>query len=240
MSETLYDLLIKHQGLESATSIGDDELDALRQKAIQTVSSDESFLFLSGLLHRFQKIPVFSVDQNLGEPLGWTYYDTVSSELLSECLKAQIDILCVATFDNEFLLNSSTRVHAIRFGFFSQEVEILKTRLLGFHGITLHVDNLDLYQMQYVVEVCRDYKLSCILVVSTTKSLQIALETDCPYIAIWGYGSDVTSKTFSSSFALEAVRKFPKNCYPFLFAPILQTAQLNALKTAGYRAVFSG
>lgn len=235
MSATsLYSLMIKQHKLDKQ-NFDVDELPALREAALATIQMEESSLYLGNQLHKPEVVPVLSLDADLAKPFGWSTIDK-NFNVTTECLQARRDLICVATFEQIYPIVRSGRVLAVQFGFFTHESDVLQSRICGFDAITIHADVLDLFEMQYVVEVCRDYRMSCVLVVSNRVSLETALQTDCPYIAIWAYHPETFA--FDGAFASESVNRFPKTCTPILFAPALQQLQLQAMHKQNYKLIF--
>lgn len=231
---SLYSLMIKQHKLDKQ-NFDIDEFPALREAAQNTIQMEESSLFLGNHLHKLEVVPVLSLSAEFAKPFGWS---TIGGDfnVTTECLQAKRDLICVATFEEIYPIVRSGRVLAIQFGFFTHESDVLQSRICGFDAITIHADVLDLFEMQYIVEVCRDYRMSCILVVSNRNSLENALQTDCPYIAIWAYLSE--SFAFDNTFASDSVNRFPSACTPILFAPSLQQLQLQAMHKQGYKLIF--
>ena len=76
---------------------------------------------------------------------------------------------------------------AIRTGFFQDEYEIYHSILMGFQGLSIYVLGLDVYQVQYLTEIAREYSFSLFFIVHNKDELNIVLQTDAPYIVFSSY-----------------------------------------------------
>ena len=71
---------------------------------------------------------------------------------------------------------------AIRTGFYQDEFDIYQSILMGFQGLTIYVSGLDVFQLQYLTEVARDYSFSLFFVLHNKQELNLILQTDAPYL----------------------------------------------------------
>lgn len=136
-----------------------------------------------------------------------------------------------------FLKNLSSSVLLFRYGFLSNEYDVYETVLQGYRGVTVFASDHEIYTLQLITEVCRDMKLSCVLVAHDNESLGRVLETDCPYIGIWGYEDE--EPRLKWKMLLELVPQIPKTCLALAMCPDLSVAQKMQLQSLGLRAHFS-
>ncbi len=104
------------------------------------------------------------------------------------------DIYCLFTSPlnenwQEILFYKSDSSFIFRTGFYSQEYDIYDSILKGFDGLFIYCDKQDVYQIQLLTEIARDYNFTLIFLAQDKKQLNTILETDAPYIAISGINS---------------------------------------------------
>lgn len=124
----------------------------------------------------------------------------------------------------------------VRSGFLSSEFDVLESAAFGFHGVTLHARHLDHFQIQYLTELCRDYKMSAVVIADSEATLGRVLETDAPYLGVWGYGARDLMRDFSVFDKLSC--RLPSTCVPFAFYPNVADSDRELLRVLGFRAVF--
>jgi hypothetical protein len=124
----------------------------------------------------------------------------------------------------------------VRSGFLSSEFDVLESAAFGFHGVTIHARHLDHFQIQYLTELCRDFKMSAVVVVDSEATLARVLETDAPYLGAWGYTARDLTRDFSIFDRLS--RKFPSTCVSFAFYPNVTDSDRQLMQGLGFRAVF--
>jgi hypothetical protein len=117
----------------------------------------------------------------------------------------------------EFLNGLSSTQICLRTGFLSTEFDVLETVALGFQGLCVHARVLDVYEIQLLTEICRDYRITLVAIADSQEALARVLESDCPYAGLWGYDS----KSFAPSFSLvsKLSSKVPSTCYRMAFLP---------------------
>lgn len=119
----------------------------------------------------------------------------------------------------------------IRTGFFESEADIYETVLAGYRAVTIFARRLDVHQLQLCTEICRDMKVSCILVADSPESFDRVLETDCPYVGLWGFAAK--EPTLQVSLFSQCAPNTPKNCISVGIAPDLTTGQIGDIKNVG-------
>ncbi len=121
---------------------------------------------------------------------------------------------------------------AIRTGFYRDEFEIYQSILMGFQGLTIYVAGLDLFQIQYLTEIARDYLFSLFFVVHNKEELNLVLQTDAPYIVFSAY----KSKNFSihTSIFYNLSQFVPKTANLFALAPREVLKNIKNFENLGY------
>jgi hypothetical protein len=106
------------------------------------------------------------------------------------------------------LLRKSVLDFYIRAGFYQSEWDIYETVMLGFDGLLMYASGLDVFQMQYLTEIARDYQLSLFFILHSKEELKQALETDAPYFVL----SAFSPKNFSydPAFLVKTIPHIPK------------------------------
>lgn len=117
---------------------------------------------------------------------------------------------------HQMILHKPANCQVFRSGFLSSEAEILESALLGFDGIVWHISNKDHFQIQYGIEIGRDLKMNIIPVAKNDHELDLLLQTDAPYIGIWGLESD--EQKFNLPWLQKMSVKIPSNCIKFVVA----------------------
>lgn len=130
----------------------------------------------------------------------------------------------------------SQNAFVMRYGFFESELDIIESALLGYRGIVFFALRLDVYLLQYLTELCRDFKMSCVLVAESEESLDRILQTDCPYIGLWGRNPGDWQLRWDIFESLAS--RIPSNCYSFAFAPQLTAVQKQRLADLKFCGVF--
>ncbi|MES2613843.1 MAG: hypothetical protein V4591_00340 [Bdellovibrionota bacterium] len=121
---------------------------------------------------------------------------------------------------------------AIRTGFYRNEFDIYQSILFGFQGLTIFVSGLDVFQIQYLTEVAREYAFSLFFVVHDKKELNLVLETDAPYIVFSAFEKKNFSK--NTSFLYNLSQFVPKSANLFALAPWEVTKDKKILQELGF------
>jgi hypothetical protein len=122
----------------------------------------------------------------------------------------------------------------IRCGFLTQASDILWAADLGFSGIQIHAQGLDLFELQLAIELARDCRLSPVVSVSSFAELELVLQTDAPHIALCHLSS--TGKGSTTHFMSEGLSRIPKNCSRLVIATALPASEIRALGKSGLDA----
>ena len=72
----------------------------------------------------------------------------------------------------------------IRFSFFGSEVGLFETAKSGFLGYSAQTENLDFFQLQYLLELSRDLRLIFFPAINSVASLKVFLETDGKHLLL--------------------------------------------------------
>ncbi len=188
-------------------------------------------------------VPEFVFDSDFRAPLGR------SEKSKMECPSAGASALFLPPEEGLFSLGGDSvplwvdflsqippEVLCLRTGFLSTEFDVLETAALGFHGLCVHARVLDLYEIQLFTEICRDFSMTLIAIADSASTVERILESDCPYVGLWGY--DV--ETFSPQFSLlsKLVPKIPSTCHRVVFLPSTQQVPLDVLRSMSVGACF--
>lgn len=117
----------------------------------------------------------------------------------------------------EFLESLPASSICIRTGFLTTEFDVLETAALGFHGLCVHARMLDVYEIQLLTEICRDFRMTLVAIADSPQAVARVLESDCPYIGLWGYDSQTFEPLLGSLSRLTP--KIPSSCYRVAFLP---------------------
>jgi hypothetical protein len=115
----------------------------------------------------------------------------------------------------EFLSVVPSDMPCIRTGFLSTEFDVWESIALGFNGLCIHARHLDLFEIQFFTEICRDFKMSLVAIAESRETLSRIIESDCPYVGLWGYNVN----TFAPDFAAlsKMASKVPSTCLKVAF-----------------------
>jgi hypothetical protein len=127
----------------------------------------------------------------------------------------------------EFLAAVPSKIPCIRTGFLSTEFDVWESIALGFNGLCVHARVLDLYEIQLLTEICRDYKTSLIAIADSRETLARVLESDCPYVGLWGYNPNTFAPDFSG--LSKMAPKVPSTCQKIAFLPGADAAEMQLL-----------
>ncbi len=127
-----------------------------------------------------------------------------------------------------FLASMPPKALCLRTGFLSTEFDVLESIALGFGGVCIHARLLDVYEIQLLTEICRDFKMTMVAVADSAATLGRILESDCPYVGLWGYDAH----SFTPDFGLisKLAPKIPGTCYRVAFLPSQPEPQWDVLK----------
>jgi hypothetical protein len=117
-------------------------------------------------------------------------FQTTQEEKFIQNLSDSFLAILTSTLSNswqDIISRLSDHQFAIRTGFYQDEFEIYNTLLMGFHGMTIYIDGLDIFQIQYLTEIARDYFVTLFFVVHDKYELNLVLETDAPNIVFSTY-----------------------------------------------------
>ena len=137
------------------------------------------------------------------------------------CEKWKESLACKG--DNDFLIRS---------GFYQDEIDIYESILLGFDGLTLYVSGLDIFQIQYLTEVARDYYFSVFFVIHTKAELDIVLKTDAPYFIFSCY--EKKNFNIDMSFLYKTSQFVPKSASLFAMVPEEVLKNKSTFKDLGF------
>lgn len=143
--------------------------------------------------------------------------------------------------EESFLQSYATAIAAgnsflFRTGFLSSEFEIYESLLLGFRGISMHATTLDEFQIQFLTEVCRDFKMCLIWLVEDKEVLNRVLKTDAPYLAIFLAPDEKGERNLTVLRALAP--KIPNSCPKIAFLPGARPNEMKYAYASGFTCVF--
>jgi hypothetical protein len=125
----------------------------------------------------------------------------------------------------------------LRFGFFTQQADILMSADLGFAGIFIYADHLDVFELQLLVELARDCRLVPVVMAADFEQLEVSLQTDAAHLALCCLrGSDFES---ALRFVQEAVPRIPHNCTKLLVSGAITESEAIYFHRLGVQGVFS-
>ena len=123
------------------------------------------------------------------------------------------------------------QVFLLRNGFFQSEFDVLESAALGYDGICIHAQGLDHYEIQYLTELCRDFRLSLVVWVDSEETVDTALQTDAPYLGINAmHAEDFSDNTIQLT---RLAQRIPSTCTRLAW--LRQTPDKRTLATAGIR-----
>ncbi|MEN9809272.1 MAG: Indole-3-glycerol phosphate synthase [Pseudomonadota bacterium] len=105
---------------------------------------------------------------------------------------------------------SATRALVLRCGFITEQTDVLMAADLGFSGIQIHAAELDLFELQFLIELARDCRLSPVVSVENSKQMEIVLQTDAPHIALCCLAAN--GREQSIRFVQQTLPRIPANC----------------------------
>ena len=117
----------------------------------------------------------------------------------------------------EVLICKGDDQFALRTGFYQDEFDIYQSILMGFQGMTLYTEGLDVYQLQYLTEIARDYSFSLFFVIHNKQELDCVLETDAPYFILSSFDKKNFSKNNTPLYHLSPF--VPKTASLFAMGP---------------------
>lgn len=124
-----------------------------------------------------------------------------------------------------------------RSGFFTEQADILMTAELGFSGVQIHVADLDLFQLQLLLELSRDCRLSPIISVENEEQLDIVLQTDAPHIALCYLPGSKNDQGIR--FLQKALPLIPRNCTRMLLSGSQNPDNLQMLRHLGIQCILA-
>lgn len=98
----------------------------------------------------------------------------------------------------------------LRCGFITEQTDVLMAADLGFSGIQIHAAELDLFELQFLIEMARDCRLSPVVSVENSKQMEVVLQTDAPHIALCCLSAN--GREQSIRFVQQTLPRIPANC----------------------------
>ena len=123
----------------------------------------------------------------------------------------------------------------LRTGFLSSEFEVHESVLMGFRGIVLYATLLDEFQIQFLTEVCRDFKTCLVWAVDSEETLKRVLKTDAPYLSIAALPNEKGERNLS--FLQKMIPKIPNTCPRVAVLPGAKPHEVSYAQAAGYACV---
>lgn len=125
----------------------------------------------------------------------------------------------------------------VRCGFLTQQSDVLMAADLGFSGVQIHADGLDLFELQLLIELARDCRISPIVSISNRSQVETVLQTDAPHIALCCLAGE--SYEESIRFVQEALPGIPANCTKILIASAFEEREIANLGRLGFQSVMT-
>jgi hypothetical protein len=125
----------------------------------------------------------------------------------------------------------------VRCGFLSEQAEILMTAELGFSGVQIHAAELDVFQLQFLIELARDCRLTPMVSVENQKQLETVIGTDAPHIILCcmkGGGYEAALR-----FVQQSIPQLPENCTKLLITGSTSQTDIQLFGKLGLNAVLS-
>ena len=180
IKEGLISLFFNRQHLLNQSLQQKMSLSRLKEKAYQSIKTR---LPLSHTLNLIGKKACFK--EYIQDPL----YAEASSCLVSDVYQTTEPIFAV--FDKgdadlePYFFSDLPSFYIFRSGFFSQEYDIYTSVLKGFQGMFFSLTpDIDLWTLQYFIEIARDINFVLLPVVETERHLELIKETDTPYFMV--------------------------------------------------------
>ncbi len=125
----------------------------------------------------------------------------------------------------------------LRCGFVTEQSDVLMAAELGFSGVQIHAAGLDLFELQMLIELARDCRLSPIVSISDTEQMNTMLQTDAPHVAL----CCLAGEGFEDSirFVQNALPGIPSNCTKILLAAALEEKEVMNFARLGFQTVMT-
>ncbi|MGY3805270.1 hypothetical protein ACWNT8_14495 [Pigmentibacter ruber] len=151
------------------------------------------------------------------------------------------DLFCLFTspinFDwQQYIIQKSNNSLIFRTGFFTEEYEIYDSILQGFNGLIIYCNMQDVYEIQLLTEIAREYKFTLIFLIHNKKQLFTVLESDAPYIAISGVNSDNFKNNMQNLIQLSSF--IPSSAKRIAWINNLEVKDKQILQQVGYEIFF--
>lgn len=125
----------------------------------------------------------------------------------------------------------------VRCGFVSEQSDILMAADLGFSGIQIHAADLDLFQLQLLIELARDCRLTPVVSVEDQNQLETVLGTDAPHIALCCMNGD--KYEWAIRFVQQSLPRLPHNCTKLIFSSAATETDVRLFGRLGMSGIFS-
>ena len=143
----------------------------------------------------------FKIEQKINTSSSITIPNYISDEDFSNLFQTERDFNAINTSEDLFCLFTSpisiewkeyksNNSFVFRSGFYTEEYEIYESIIQGFNGLVLYCYSHDVYEIQLLTEIAREYKFTLIFLIHDKKQLFTVLESDAPYIAVSGINSN--------------------------------------------------
>lgn len=124
----------------------------------------------------------------------------------------------------------------MRGGFLGTEFDVLESVVMGFRGVFLWARGRDVFTLQLLTEVCRDFKMCLIWMVESEDSLARVLETDAPFVCLSAL--EPTRLERNLPFLQKAFPKIPRTTARMAWVPGADPGTLTFAKTLGFQIAF--
>jgi hypothetical protein len=125
----------------------------------------------------------------------------------------------------------------VRCGFVTEQSDVLLAAELGFSGVQIHAAALDLFELQLLIELARDCRLSPIVSISDTAQMQTLLETDAPHVALCCLAGEGFEEAIR--FVQDALPGIPSNCTKILLTAALDEKEVMNFARLGFHSVMT-
>lgn len=164
----------------------DDNLDLKINKKHFLIKLEDNYLKKQQNNEAFHTIPNYIIDEQ------FTVLFNSKKSQMTDTISEEMYCLFTSPLNEtwqDFLFAKSDSSFIFRTGFYSQEYDIYDSILKGFDGLFIYCDEHDVYQIQLLTEIARDYNFTLIFLAHNKRQINTILETDAPYIAISGINS---------------------------------------------------
>ncbi|WGL60583.1 hypothetical protein QEJ31_03075 [Pigmentibacter sp. JX0631] len=190
------------------------------------------------------------IEQKINSSSSITIPNFISDEDFSKLFQTERNFNAINTSDDlfclftspisldwkEYLIHKSNNSLVFRTGFFTEEYEIYESIIHGFNGLILYCFSQDVYEIQLLTEIAREYKFTLIFLIHDKNQLFTVLESDAPYFAISG----INSCNFKNNIQnlIKLISFIPSSAKKIAWINKLEKKEKQILQQVGYEIFF--